>query len=290
MIKSMTAFARIERKQDFGTLTWELRSVNHRYLDIGLRLPEDLRGLEQAVREKVSAKCKRGKIDCSLRYKAETTTKSEKVQVDLEFASAIIDACRQIEAIILGGGQTVRATDILHWPGVVKEAEKDFTPVETAAIDRLDEALDELLATREREGERTAAQLLERCDTICKLVAEVRTRRPEVLAYIRNKVESKLAEMQVSVDRERLEQELVIVAQRMDVAEELDRLDTHIAEMRNVLKSDEPVGRRLDFLMQELNREANTLGSKSADAQTTKAAIDLKVLIEQMREQVQNIE
>jgi uncharacterized protein (TIGR00255 family) len=285
----MTAFARIERKHDFGTLTWELRSVNHRYLDIGLRLPEDLRGLDQAVREKISAKCKRGKIDCSLRYKPEPAAKSEGIQVDMDAARAMVEACRQIEGII-GGGQTLRAIDVLNWPGVVKETEKDFTPIEAAAVGQLDDALDELLATREREGERTAAQLLERCDAIAALVAEVRIRRPDVLEYIRNKVETKLAEMQVNVDRERLEQELVIVAQRMDVAEELDRLETHIAEMRNVLKSSEPVGRRLDFLMQELNREANTLGSKSADAQTTRAAVDLKVLIEQMREQVQNIE
>lgn len=290
MIKSMTAFARIERKHDFGTLTWELRSVNHRYLDIGLRLPEDLRGIDQVVREKISVRCKRGKVDCGLRYKPEATVKSEKIQVDLDAASSVIEACRQIEALIMGGGQTLRAIDILHWPGVVKETEKDYTPLEAVALEQLDQALDELLATREREGERTAAQLLERCNAISALVAEVRIRRPDVLDYIRNKVETKLAEMQVNVDRERLEQELVIVAQRMDVAEELDRLDTHIAEMRNVLKSDEPVGRRLDFLMQELNREANTLGSKSADAQTTKAAVDLKVLIEQIREQVQNIE
>lgn len=289
MIKSMTAFARIERKHDFGTLTWELRSVNHRYLDIGLRLPEDLRGIDQAVREKISAKCKRGKIDCNFRYKTEASVKSEKIQVDMDMASAVVEACRQIETIIRGA-PALRAIDVLHWPGVVKESEKDYTPIEVAAIEQLDQALDELLATREREGERTATQLLERCDAISGLVAEVRTRRPDVLEYIRSKVETKLAEMQVNVDRERLEQELVIVAQRMDVAEELDRLDTHIAEMRNVLKSDEPVGRRLDFLMQELNREANTLGSKSADSQTTKAAVDLKVLIEQMREQVQNIE
>lgn len=289
MIKSMTAFARIERKHDFGTLTWELRSVNHRYLDIGLRLPEDLRGLDQAVREKISAGCKRGKIDCSLRYKPEPATKSESLQVDMDAARAMVEACRQIEGII-GGGQTLRAVDVLNWPGVVKETEKDFTPIEAAAVGQLDDALDELLATREREGERTAAQLLERCDAIAALVAGVRVRRPDVLEYIRNKVETKLADMQVNVDRERLEQELVIIAQRMDVAEELDRLETHIAEMRNVLKSREPVGRRLDFLMQELNREANTLGSKSADAQTTRAAVDLKVLIEQMREQVQNIE
>lgn len=289
MIKSMTAFARIERKHGFGTLTWELRSVNHRYLDMGLRLPEDLRGLDQAVREKISAKCKRGKIDCSLRYKPEPATKSESLQVDMDAARAMVEACRQIEGLI-GGGQTLRAIDVLNWPGVVRETEKDSTPIEAAAIGQLDDALDELLATREREGERTAAQLLERCDAIAGLVAEVRVRRPDVLEYIRNKVETKLAEMQVNVDRERLEQELVIIAQRMDVAEELDRLDTHIAEMRNVLKSREPVGRRLDFLMQELNREANTLGSKSADGQTTKAAVDLKVLIEQMREQVQNIE
>lgn len=289
MIKSMTAFARIERKHDFGTLTWELRSVNHRYLDVGLRTPEELRGLEQAVREKAAVKCKRGKLDCTLRYKPDFANAGEQIQVDMAYAQSVINACREIDHI-LGSGESLRAMDLLKWPGVVKVAEKDQTPLELAAIRQFDEALDELVIIRQREGERTAELLQQRCTIISGLVASVRERRPQVLQYIRNKVEARLAELQVNVDQQRLEQELVMIAQRMDVAEELDRLDTHITEVQNAFKNDDAVGRRLDFLMQELNREANTLGSKSADAETTRAAVDMKVLIEQMREQVQNIE
>ena len=288
-MRSMTAFARLERKHDFGNITWEVRSVNHRYLDVSLRLPEDLRGLEQAIRDKIAVHCKRGKVDGSLRFKADPLNKAEVVQLDMALAQSVIDAGTELQNL-LNNGDTIRAMDVLRWPGVVKEAEKDFSPVETASVELLGETLKELLETREREGAKIVEMLNQRCDTIEQLVAQVRKRRPDVLSNIRTKVETKLADLQVTVDNQRLEQELVMLAQRMDVAEELDRLETHVEEVRNALTSTEPVGRRLDFLMQELNREANTLGSKSADSETTKASVDLKVLIEQMREQVQNVE
>ncbi len=288
MIKSMTAFAHLECKHEFGSLTWEIRSVNHRYLDISTRLPEDLRSLEQATRDKVAEKIKRGKLDCTLRYKADAAVQTE-ILINHDYARAVIKAGEEL-AGMLASAAPIRPLEILRWPGVMKEPDKDFTPVEAAALTQLETALEDLIATRQREGQRTAELLERRCEEIAALVKQVRERRVDVLAAIRNKMATKLADLQVKVDQDRLEQELVMIAQRMDVEEELERLETHIKEVRQVLKKKAPAGRRLDFLMQELNREANTLGSKSADSATTQASVDLKVLIEQMREQIQNIE
>lgn len=288
MLRSMTAFARLEQPYDFGTLTWELRSVNHRYLDLNIRLPEDLRGLEQVVREKIGAKLKRGKVDVSLRYKLSSSAVTS-IEIDEEFVKNLLAANAKLNQIASGSGE-IDSLAILRWPGVIKEQERDWTPLEAAAAKQLDSVLDELLAAREREGQRIAEMLQQRCQAIAGLVTDVRKRRPDALQYIRNKVETKIADMKLQVDQNRLEQELVLIAQRMDVDEELDRLDSHLEEMNNVLSQNQPMGRRLDFLMQELNREANTLGSKAADAETTKSTVDLKVLIEQMREQIQNIE
>jgi uncharacterized protein (TIGR00255 family) len=288
MLKSMTAFARTEQQYEFGTLSWELRSVNHRYLDLSLRMPEELRGLEQILREKVAEKLQRGKVDGSLRIRQETAAATP-VVIDKACAEKIVQACREIDALL----DTASAVDplaVLRWPGVVKETDRDVTPIEKAALAQLHRTLDELIETRQREGERIAEMLDQRCRKIESLVTEVRTRRPQVLEQIRARIETRLADLQVKVDQDRFEQELVLIIQRMDVDEELDRLGAHIAEVQDVLKQDAPVGRRLDFLMQELNREANTLSSKSADTETTRAAVDLKVLIEQMREQIQNIE
>jgi uncharacterized protein (TIGR00255 family) len=287
-MRSMTAFARVERKYEFGVLTWELRSVNHRYLDISLRLPDELRGLEQAVRDTAAGILQRGKLDCSLRYKADQAASGE-IQIDAAVVKSLMNACNQVAGLI-GQQSPLKPLEVLRWPGVLKEAEKDLTPLEAAAVQLLKAALQELTATRAREGGRISELLNQRCRNIGEIVASVRRRRPQVLQAVRDKIESKLADLRVQVDRDRLEQELVILAQRMDVDEELDRLDTHLKEITAVLARDEPVGRRLDFLMQELNREANTLGSKSGDAETTQASVDLKVLIEQMREQIQNIE
>ncbi len=288
MIRSMTAFARISGEAAGAELTWELRSVNHRYLDVTVRLPEELRGLEQMVRERASARLGRGKLEAILRWRLGTAGGAE-ILVDQERLGALLRACREVEK------RTAEASspgvmDLLRWPGVVREPEPDTDSIQRQALALLDRALDELVETREREGEKIRALLAGRCDGILEQVTRVRARLPEVHARVRDKLQARLAELSTPADSNRLEQELAYLAQKMDVDEELDRLEGHVAEVRRVLERDEPVGRRLDFLMQELNREANTLASKSADQETTAAAVELKVLIEQMREQVQNVE
>jgi uncharacterized protein (TIGR00255 family) len=288
MIRSMTGFARVEKKYDFGTLTWELRSVNHRFLEMAVRLPEELRGIEQSVRDAVARVLSRGKLDCIMRFKSEGTVGSN-IQIDTAVVQSVLAASAQV-AQLLHGQNELKPLDILRWPGVIKEMERDFTPVESAALAQLQEGLQQLLAMRQREGDRIKSLVLQRCETIRETVAKVRKRRPQVMSLIRDKIRQRLAELEVQVDQNRFEQELVMITQRMDVDEELDRLEAHLAEVRNVFTQDQPAGRRLDFLMQELNREANTLGSKSGDVETTQAAVDLKVLIEQMREQIQNVE
>lgn len=288
MIKSMTAFARGEANDSWGSLTWEIRSVNHRYLEAFVRLPEELRGLEQTVRDTVAKKLNRGKVELTLRYKSAQGTSSELV-VDEAFAQSVINAADQIGAL-MGGAPSATPLEILRWPGVVKDQETDLSAVKKAALDALNSTLKELVETRRREGERTNEMFTPRLQSIDEIVARVKERRPKVLEAIREKIYGRVAELVDDVNTDRLEQELVMLAQKLDVDEELDRLTAHVKEVRDVLKRKEPVGRRLDFLMQELNREANTLGSKSNDSETTQCSVDLKVLIEQMREQVQNIE
>jgi uncharacterized protein (TIGR00255 family) len=284
----MTAFARASSEQAGAELTWELRSVNHRYLEVFVRLPEELRAMEPLVRERVTARLGRGKLECVLRCRwapAQATV----LEIDRPRLKAVLDACREIET------RSSEATspgvmELLRWPGVVREPEPDTGAAQQHALALLDEALDELVATREREGKQIKGLLGVRLEGIDVQVAKARARLPEVQQKIRIKLETRLADLAARADNDRLEQELVILAQKMDVDEELDRLDGHVAETRRVLERKEPVGRRLDFLMQEFNREANTLGSKSADGETTGVAVELKVLIEQMREQVQNVE
>ncbi|HSJ49377.1 MAG TPA: YicC/YloC family endoribonuclease [Gammaproteobacteria bacterium] len=288
MIRSMTAFARAEADTDLGALAWELRSVNHRYLEVSLRLPEELRGLEPAVRERVGRSLGRGKVDCSLRYRPAADTNAP-LQLDPEVVERVGRACAEI-GVQLGQIAPLNPLELLRWPGVQRDTERDLTPLAETAGGLLDQALEELRATREREGAQIHELLTSRCATMEELVAAERARLPQVRARLRDKLGARLAELQAQVDQDRLEQELVFLAQKMDVDEELDRLEGHIAEVRRVLERPEPVGRRLDFLMQEFNREANTLGSKSADTDTTRTAVELKVLIEQMREQVQNVE
>ena len=290
MIYSMTAFARNEQSHPFGHLCWELRSVNQRFLDINLRLPEECRAIEPKVRNILSTKLKRGKIDASLRYKAAPQTQ-QALELNTDYASKIIQACASIQSLD-SRIAAPRATEILHWPGVIRQIEQDVADIAAAALAQLDSALDELIANRAREGQRLQPQLLQRCEDIAQLVAQVQQRRPEVIQQMRSKIETKLSQLQIQTDRDRVEQELVLLTQRLDVDEELERLRVHISEIRDVLTATTPtaVGRRLDFLTQELNREANTLGAKAADTTTTQAAVDIKVLIEQIREQVQNIE
>lgn len=288
MIRSMTAFARRESQNDWGTMTWELRSFNHRYLETSLRLPEVFRTLEPVVRERISQYVSRGKLECNLKYQPGSDAVAT-ISLQRPLAERLLAVAAELEQI-MGPGTGLSTIDVLRWPGVVSEPMPDLEPIKQALLSTLDEALAELVETREREGSRIDEMIRSRCQGMSEYVQQVRVRRPEVLAKLREKLMSRLNDLPQDADPGRLEQELMIVAQRLDVDEELDRLDAHLAEIQDVLKRKEAVGRRLDFLMQELNREANTLSSKSADTATTRASVELKVLIEQMREQVQNIE
>ncbi len=288
MLRSMTAFARQEQSSAWGAITWELRSVNHRYLEITLRLPEALRGLETSVRERIGATLSRGKVEASLKLQA-TNAAPAAISLNLPVVERLLEVASELEHMI-GPGTGLRLIDVLRWPGAINEAEPNIDDIRAAVLGGLDTALTELIATREREGQRTAELLRQRCDAIRSQVVRVRARRPSVLARWRDRLLSRLADLSIEADPGRLEQELALIVQRLDVDEELDRLDAHLDEILAVFDRPEPVGRRLDFLMQELNREANTLSSKSSDTETTRAAVELKVLIEQMREQIQNLE
>ena len=288
MIRSMTAFARQETETDSGELAWEIRSLNHRYLELGVRLPEELRAMETAVRERVGARLGRGKVECSCRYRPAASA-SVPVDVDTDNLSRLLSACDTVSAR-LPVSEPLNPIEVLRWPGVVREEAIDTAPLVAQALELLENTLDELLLSREREGEQIREQLLQRCDAMDELVPRARSRLPEIQQALREKLQARLAELDTAADPGRLEQELVIQIQKSDIDEEMDRLQGHIEEARRVLTRDEPVGRRLDFLMQELNREANTLGSKSVAIDTTNISVELKVLIEQMREQVQNTE
>ena len=284
----MTAFARSERSADWGTAYWELRSVNNRYLDVSPRLPEEARIIESAVRERIRERLHRGKVDCTLRL-ALGAADGAALNVNLELAKRVADATREIDALLHDPAR-VSSLDLLRWPGVVQTQTPDFDTLSSALLELLDEALADLVATREREGLHIRELISERCDEMRNVVAGVRQRLPEVLELCRQRMRERLTELVEQMNEERLEQEMAMVAHKSDVAEELDRLEAHVKEVRRVLDEEEPAGRRLDFLMQELNREANTLGSKSIDTETTRASVDLKLLIEQMREQIQNVE
>ena len=288
MARSMTAFARQELVKDWGTLTLELRSVNHRYLDVSIRMPEDFRSHESKIREKITARLARGKVDVGLRF-SRTESSSGEIAIDKELVQQIANASREIDHILYNPA-AVSSLDILRWPGVIKAPELDSNELTTALFGLVDDTLKDMLEGREREGEKLAELISQRCQSISEVIVNVKKRLPEIMQIWREKLLTRIQDASVDVDENRLEQELVIIAQKTDVDEELDRLTTHIAEVERVLKDKKPIGRRLDFLMQELNREANTLGSKSIDTETTKASVDLKVLIEQMREQIQNIE
>lgn len=287
MIHSMTAFARAEQAVDNGTLSWEIRSVNHRYLEPHLRLPDAFRELEGAIREALRKGLSRGKVECTLRFAEDSAGRS--MQVDNERASQLIAAAESVAALIKQPAP-LNPLEILAWPGVLVGDSADLQTLNTAALQLFLTALTEMKAGRLREGEELARLINERLDLIADETATLRAQVPHMLAAQRQKILDRCAEMRVELDPQRLEQEIVMLAQKSDVAEELDRLSTHVSEVRRVLKSGGAAGRRLDFLMQELNREANTLGSKAFDTRSTQAAVNLKVLIEQMREQVQNIE
>jgi uncharacterized protein (TIGR00255 family) len=288
MIRSMTAFARQEAHSELGILVWELRSVNFRYLDITPRLPEELRSLEAPLREHVGARVRRGKVECTLRYKPAAASEAE-LQINLALAEQVAKASREIDRLLFNPAP-VNSMDVLRWPTVVQPAIPDIEALSRSAIRLLDAALNDLVDTRGREGTKIARLITQRCDELETIVSEVRQRLPAIVKAMRDRLAQRLAELKTELDSGRLEQEMVFFAQKIDISEELDRLDAHVTEVRRLLRQSRPIGRQLDFLMQEMNREANTLGSKSVDAETTRASVDLKVLVEQMREQIQNVE
>jgi len=288
MIRSMTGFARRESSTPFGSLAWELRTVNHRYLEAGFRLPEDFRAAEGEFRQAVAAAVRRGKLEAALYFRPATNI-APALELNESLLERLVEQATRVRAR-LGDVADVNAVDLLRWPGVLREAERDTAPQVAAAQELLAQALEALAESRASEGARIAELLLTRCESVEALANEVSARLPEVRERIHVRLNERLAQVAAEPNRERLEQEIVIALQKMDVDEELDRLRSHVAEVRKVLAGDEPAGRRLDFLMQEFNREANTLSSKSQDVETTRAAVDMKVLIEQMREQVQNVE
>jgi uncharacterized protein (TIGR00255 family) len=284
----MTAFARQEAQTEQGNLTWEIRSVNHRYLEVSVRLDECFRPLEMKIRKLFADKLTRGKVDAVLRYKAPEQQQSA-LEINQDLAKTLIASCDQL-ALLTNRSAPINTLDVLQWPGVLKANTPDQKILDKAIISSVNDAIKELIETRETEGAALHKMIEQRCSDINNIAIETRKNMPIILQQHRQRLAVRIADMQVTVEPERLEQEMVILAQKSDVAEELDRLQSHIVEVQNVLQRDEAVGRRLDFLMQELNREANTLASKSIDTSTTRNSVELKVLIEQMREQIQNIE
>ena len=287
MIRSMTAFAAVERATAAGTLAIELRAVNHRYLELALRLPDELRTLEPMLREKIAAKISRGKLELGARLRS-----SADALRPLAVNEARLAQLADLHETFAARFPTLRSgfTDLLAFPGVLADAGTDMDALRADAASLADALLADFLAHREREGRALAAVIEERLTAIEAIIASVRGFMPDLRAALRQRIETRFAELKVEVDPARLEQEVVLLLQRADVDEELDRLATHVAEARHAMKRGEAVGRRLDFLLQEFNREANTLGSKAVDARLTQASVELKVLIEQIREQVQNIE
>lgn len=284
----MTAFSRSSEETTWGSLVWELRSVNQRYLDVVIKLPEELRSIENEVRKRLNEVIKRGKVECNLRYKA-TENQQSQLSVNDEYVDEVLRACHIISKKSRQPSE-LNVMEILKWPGVLDPMERDLNPVISSALTLFDDAIKSMLESRESEGQRLQVMIEERCKAMTLIVSNERQRRPLVLEKTREKLLKKVEELKTNYDRDRLEQELVYMTQKMDVDEELDRIESHFVEVEKIFKRNEPVGRRLDFIMQEFNREANTLGSKSTDIETTQAAVELKVLIEQMREQVQNIE
>lgn len=288
MIRSMTAFARSQANTADGEFTWELRSVNHRYLEAAIRLPEELRALEPKIRERLQQRLGRGKIDANLRFVA-TNSQQASLHINQTLLRQLIQAAQQVQQQ-MPEATMPNTVDILGWPGVLQAPQQDIAALQQAALELLGQAIDELIQTREREGQRLAELIEQRLTGMHEQVERAKQRIPMVLDAIRERLSQRLQEATAQFDQDRLEQEMVMLAQRLDVDEEMDRLKTHLNELQRNLHKDQPVGRRLDFLLQELNREANTLGSKSIDTETTGASVEMKVLIEQMREQVQNIE
>lgn len=288
MIRSMTGFAQSESGTTQGVLLWELRSVNNRYLEVQLRLPELFRPIENDVRQLAAARLGRGRVEASLSLRSPQGQLAAS-QLNVVLARQIIGHARTL-ADEIRNTAALNPLELLRWPGVLEQEEQDFSALLPLALAGFESALADLDAARGREGARIEEMFERRLTEIETCIATVVGRLPTVLARIRERLAERIASLGIPADSDRLEQEIALLAQKLDVSEELDRLTAHIAEFRSNLRSGIPVGRRLDFLVQELNREANTLGSKSADAETTRLAVDIKVLIEQIREQVQNVE
>lgn len=286
MTQSMTAYAQAAVTTDLGELSCELRSVNHRYLEVAPRMPEELRAHEGALREAISARLSRGRVDCYIRLKEnEATSLEPNADAARNFQALVDDIQKQVPAM-----QPVRAIDVLRWPGILQSRQIDPAIMKAHLLSILDQALEGMVDARAKEGHKMAELIQQRLVGMQAVIKTVEEFLPEIAINYRARLDEKMADIKDQLDPSRLEQEMVIFLQKTDVAEELDRLNVHIEEVSSVLAKPEPAGRRLDFLMQELNREANTLGSKAQDPRLTKASVDLKVLIEQMREQVQNIE
>ena len=287
MIYSMTAFARLEVKKDWGDAVWEIRSVNQRYLENFFRLPEQFRGLENTLREKLRQSLTRGKIECSLRIETKKQTNSE-LNLNKELANQVIQSLQWIKA--QSGEGEINLTDVLRYPGVVEAQEQDLDAISQDLLTAFDDLLTDFIAMRGREGEKLNDIIQQRLDAIAVEADKVRSQMPAVLQWQRERLLQRFEDAQINLDPQRVEQEMILLAQRVDVAEELDRLQMHVKETTNILKKGGAVGRKLDFMMQELNRESNTRASKSINADITASAVELKVLIEQMREQIQNLE
>ena len=287
MIYSMTAFARLEVKKDWGDAVWEIRSVNQRYLENFFRLPEQFRGLENTLREKLRQSLTRGKIECSLRIETKKQTNAE-LNLNKELANQVIQSLQWIKA--QAGEGEINLTDVLRYPGVVEAQEQDLDAISQDLLTAFDDLLTDFIAMRGREGEKLNDIIQQRLDAIAVEADKVRSQMPAVLQWQRERLLQRFEDAQINLDLQRVEQEMILLAQRVDVAEELDRLQMHVKETTNILKKGGAVGRKLDFMMQELNRESNTLASKSINADITASAVELKVLIEQMREQIQNLE
>jgi len=288
MICSLTSSARSVDDGELGSMSWDIRTVNHRFLDVSVRLPDEYRSLESKVRARIMARLSRGKVDCTLRFQSAHTAAGQ-LHLNHDLVSRLSTLLKEINGI-LGSAQHVNALELLQWPGVIKPAEQDCDELAYLVLNLLERALDEVVVVRQREGEKLKEAVLQRCDGIDALMLEAKNILPEILVAHRDRVKAKIKELDLSLDTQRLEQEVALLAQKMDVDEELDRLAIHITEIRRVLKQGGAVGRRLDFLLQECNREANTLGAKSVSTKTTSISVDSKVLIEQIREQIQNVE
>jgi len=289
MIRSMTAFSRREERMDGATLAWEIRSVNHRYLEPSLRLPDALRDVEPAVREALRKRLSRGKVECTLRLTGQDAQAGSTVSINEALLADLMQAVNRVGQLT-SHPVSIDPVDVLRWPGVTAAQDIDTDTLTQRALALFEQTLNEFVAAREREGTELAMLVNQRLDAILREVERVKAALPQIIEAQRQKLRTRVEEAVATPDRDRLEQELVMMAARIDVAEEVDRLVTHVNEVRRCIKEGGSVGRRLDFLMQELNRESNTLGSKSISTDTTQASVEIKVLIEQMREQIQNIE